>query len=71
MPKVFVNFNKPDQKALDKITVKDAREYYDKGEFGAGSMGPKVMACVKYVENGGKQALITEASQMEFEGLRN
>lgn len=65
VPKAYVNFNTPQQKGLDKITAEEARGYYESGEFGAGSMGPKVMACVKYVENGGQEALITEASQME------
>lgn len=64
VPKVYINFNKPNQKQLDKITCVEAREYYEKGEFGAGSMGPKVMAGILFAENGGKEAVITEAHEL-------
>lgn len=64
IPKAYINFGKPEQKALDVITAAEAREYYNKGEFGSGSMGPKVLAAVNFVENGGKEAVITEASML-------
>lgn len=64
IPKVYINFGKPDQKALDIITVDEAKDYYDKGEFGAGSMGPKILAAINFVENGGKESVITEAAQL-------
>lgn len=58
--KVAINFNKPDQKNIDTMTVSQAREYIKQGQFAPGSMLPKVMACIEYVEahKGGK-ALIT------------
>ncbi len=64
VPKVYINFNKPNQKALDKITVADAKKYLENGEFGEGSMGPKIKAAISFVENGGKQTIITEATQL-------
>ncbi len=64
VPKVYINFNKPNQKALDKITVTDAKKYLENGEFGEGSMGPKIKAAISFVENGGKQTIITEATQL-------
>ncbi len=42
--KVFLRFNKPDQKALDIITADEAQKFYDDGEFAAGSMGPKILS---------------------------
>ena len=57
--KVCLNFGKPDQKALDRMSVGEAREYIAAGHFKAGSMLPKVQACIQFIENGGTEALIT------------
>ncbi len=57
--KVAINFNKPDQKWLDKITVAEAKQYMAEGHFAKGSMLPKIQAIIRFLENGGKQALIT------------
>ncbi|HIY84330.1 carbamate kinase [Rubneribacter sp.] len=58
--KVCVNFNTPDQKAIDEMDVEQARAYIEEGQFAPGSMLPKVEACIEYVEQfpAGK-ALIT------------
>ncbi len=58
--KVAINFGKPDQKWLDKLTLAEAKAYLEEGKhFAKGSMAPKIQAIVRYLENGGKQALIT------------
>ena len=58
--KVAINFGKPDQKWLDKMTVAEAKAYLEEGKhFAKGSMAPKIQAIVWFLENGGKQALIT------------
>lgn len=58
--KVALNFGKPDQKWLDRITLAEAKKYLADGtHFAKGSMAPKVQAIIWYLENGGKQALIT------------
>ncbi|MFH1263008.1 MAG: carbamate kinase [Pseudomonadota bacterium] len=58
--KVAINFGKPDQKWLDKMTLAEAKKYLAEGtHFAKGSMAPKIQAVVWYLENGGKQALIT------------
>jgi carbamate kinase len=67
VPKVFVNFNKPNQKALDYLTVAEAEKYYEQGEFPAGSMGPKILAAIDFVKNGGKEAIITSEEEIEKE----
>ena len=63
--KVALNFNKPDQRWLDKLTLKEAREYYNQGHFGKGSMGPKIQAIIGFLEAGGKEALITNPENIE------
>jgi len=58
--KVAINFGKPDQKWLDKMTLAEAKAYLAEGtHFAKGSMAPKIQAIVWFLENGGKQALIT------------
>ena len=64
VPKAYINFHKPDQKALDTITVSQAKEYIAQGQFAEGSMAPKIRAAIQFVENGGKECIITEASQL-------
>ena len=58
--KVAVNFGKPDQKWLDRLTPEQARVYMEEGHFAPGSMLPKVQAAVEFAESGpGRSALIT------------
>ena len=58
--KVALNFGKPDQKWLDKITLAEAKKYLAEGvHFAKGSMAPKIQAIIWYMEAGGKQAIIT------------
>lgn len=63
--KVAINFNQPDQQWLDKITVAEAEEYIEEGHFAPGSMLPKIQAIVKFVEETGKKALITDPPNMK------
>lgn len=58
--KVSLNFNQPNQQDIDKMTVAEAKQYIEEGHFAAGSMLPKVEAIIKFLESGGKQALITD-----------
>jgi len=58
--KVALNFGKPEQKWLDKLTLAEAKDYLGEGKhFAKGSMAPKIQAIIRFLENGGKQALIT------------
>lgn len=58
--KVAINFGKPNQQWLDRMTLSEAKKYLAEGvHFAKGSMAPKIQAIVWYMENGGKQALIT------------
>lgn len=58
--KAALNYGKPDQKWLDKITLAEAKAYLAEGKhFAKGSMAPKIQAIIRFLEAGGKQALIT------------
>lgn len=63
--KVCLNYNKPDQKELDTITLAQAQEYIAQGHFAKGSMLPKIQACVDFVRNTGKPALITDMEKLK------
>jgi carbamate kinase len=56
---VAINFGKPDQRMLGTCTLSEIRRYYDEGHFPPGSMGPKVLAAIKFLENGGELVTIT------------
>ncbi len=62
--KVSLNFNKPDQRDLDQMTLQEARQYIQEGHFAKGSMLPKVEAAVEFVQNGGPQAIITSPENL-------
>jgi carbamate kinase len=64
VPKVYLNFGKPNQTALDTITVQQAEQYIQEGHFAAGSMGPKINAAIHFVKHGGKETIITESTQL-------
>ncbi len=58
--KVALNFGKPDEKWLDKVDLAEAKKYLAEGKhFAKGSMAPKIEAIIRFLEGGGKQALIT------------
>jgi len=58
--KVALNFGKPDEEWLDRMTLEEARKYFAEGtHFAKGSMAPKIQACIWFLESGGKTAIIT------------
>jgi carbamate kinase len=64
VPKVYLNFKKPDQRELNKITIDEAKTYLKDGHFAQGSMEPKILAAIDFVKNGGKETIITESTQL-------
>jgi carbamate kinase len=59
--KVALNFGKPDQRWVDRMTLSEAKKYLAEGvHFAKGSMAPKIQAIIWFLEGGGKQALITD-----------
>jgi len=63
--KVALNFGKPNQKLVDRMTLKEAKKYYEDGHFPPGSMGPKIQAIINFLERGGKEAIITNPENIE------
>jgi carbamate kinase len=58
--KVALDFGKPSQRWVDKMTLTEAKQYLTEGtHFAKGSMAPKIEAIIWFLENGGKQAIIT------------
>ena len=57
--KVALNYGKPHQVWLDRLTLAEAKKYLAEGHFAKGSMGPKIQAIIWFLEKGGKEALIT------------
>jgi len=57
--KVAINFGTPDEQYLDTISISQARKYYDEGHFPPGSMGPKIRAAMQFIQDGGKEVIIT------------
>ena len=62
--KVYINFGKPNQLGLDKMTVSEAKQYIAEGHFAPGSMLPKIQAAVQFLEDGGKEAIITDPEHL-------
>ena len=65
VPKVCINYRTPREKALDSMTISEARKYLAEGMFAEGSMAPKVRAGIRFVEAVGGTCIITEAGQLE------
>ncbi len=56
--KVSLNFGTPQQQEIGECAVSQMRQYQSEGHFAAGSMGPKVEAAIRFIDRGGKRAII-------------
>lgn len=63
--RVALNFGSPAERGLDRVSVDEMRRYLDEGHFPAGSMGPKIRAAVDFIDNGGKEAIVTCPENLE------
>jgi carbamate kinase len=64
--KVAINYGKPNQTSLDRMTIPDCRKYLSEGQFPSGSMGPKIESAVSFLSNGlGKRAIIASLERAE------
>jgi carbamate kinase len=64
--KVALNFGKPDQKWIDRMTLDEVKKYLAEGShFAKGSMAPKIQAIVWFLEAGGKQAIVTNPENIQ------
>ncbi len=64
VPKVYIHFNTPQQKAIDRMTIAEAQRYLDEGHFAEGSMAPKIRAAIRFVKSTGRDAIITETMRL-------
>ncbi|MFO7678153.1 MAG: carbamate kinase [Thermoplasmatota archaeon] len=57
--KVFLSYNKPQQKPLDTISLNELKKYYQQGHFAEGSMAPKILSAIRFLESGGQKVIIS------------
>jgi carbamate kinase len=60
----YVSYDAPDQRPLRRISAEEVRAHLDAGEFGEGSMRPKMEACLRFVERGGERAVVTSPERL-------
>jgi carbamate kinase len=58
--RVALNFGKPEQREIDRMTVREARRYLEAGHFPPGSMKPKIEAAIDFLKHGGQEVIITQ-----------
>jgi len=63
--KVALNFGTADQVDIDRMTTDECRRYLDEGHFAPGSMRPKIESALTFLENGGKEVIITQPHHLE------
>ncbi len=63
--KVYLNFGTPNQKGIEEMNLEEAKKYMEEGHFKKGSMYPKILASVLYLESGGKEVLITSPEKIQ------
>jgi len=61
---VFLNFGKPDERPIEEMTISQAKQYIEEGHFAPGSMLPKIKAIVWFLEEGGREALVTNPASI-------
>ena len=61
--KVYLNYNTPEQKALENVSLKDITKFYAEGHFPPGSMGPKILSAIRFLEYGGKKVIISDVEK--------
>ena len=64
VPKVCLNFGKPNQQTLDTISTKDAEKYMAEGHFAPGSMLPKIQALTDFVKSTGNMGIVTDPENL-------
>ena len=67
VPKVALDFGRPSQRWLDRLTVEEARRHLADGQFPPGSMGPKIESAIAFIDAGGEEVLITTAEALKNE----
>ena len=64
MEKVYTNFGKADQKSLDHVKTPELKSLAEEGHFAPGSMLPKILAMIDFVETTGNKGIITDPQHL-------
>jgi carbamate kinase len=64
--RVALDFGKPTQRSIERLTVAEARKHLADGQFPPGSMGPKISAALQFIERGGPRAVITSLDKLDL-----
>lgn len=64
VPKVALDYRTPSQRAIDRMSVAEAKGYLGEGQFAAGSMQPKIEAAIAFLEQGGQRVIITQPHEL-------
>jgi len=64
VPQIALDFGKPSQRFIDRLTIPEAKKHLAEGQFPPGSMGPKMEAVVDFLEHGGQHAVITDLAHL-------
>ena len=67
VPKIALDFGRPTQRWVDRLTATEAAQHLADGQFPAGSMGPKVESALAFIRSGGREVLITSPDALEAE----
>lgn len=65
VPKVYLNYGQPGEKALDQVTLAELKQYMAENHFAPGSMLPKIQAVISFLEKGGQKAIITNPESLQ------
>ena len=68
--KVYINYNKENQLAIDNMTIKEAKQYIKEDQFAKGSMLPKIEACINFLENNNKATAIITSLESATDALK-
>jgi len=61
--KVYINYKTVNERQLDNVKLEDLKKYYKEGYFPSGSMGPKILAAIRFIESGGKKVIISDVEK--------
>jgi len=65
VPFVYLDYGTDKETAINQMTVQEAISFQHQGQFPPGSMGPKIQAAIEYIQNGGKEVIITSANNLK------
>jgi carbamate kinase len=63
VPRVAIDYGKPTQRWLDRVSLRELKALHAEGQFPPGSMGPKIEAAIRFLEGGGERAIIAHLEE--------